>query len=105
MTFVMPNPRRSSLPGRYTRPCVENPAKGRRKKPLTGGEYAAIFGERRTAPVPFGWPVVCGLRTALAIELSSVRALMENLRAGRIVWGDEWMRGTAEQYEEGRPMG
>jgi hypothetical protein len=45
------------------------------------------------------------LRAALQTELTWVRALVEDLRYGRIAWSEEWMRALAESLEEARPMG
>jgi DNA-binding PadR family transcriptional regulator len=44
------------------------------------------------------------LRAQLETELSWVRALVEDLRAGRITWSEEWLRAFAESLEEGRSM-
>jgi DNA-binding PadR family transcriptional regulator len=44
------------------------------------------------------------LRAKLETEISWVRALVEDLRAGRITWSEEWLRAFAESLEEGRPM-
>jgi DNA-binding PadR family transcriptional regulator len=44
------------------------------------------------------------LRAALDTELSWVRALVGDLRAGRVTWSEEWMRDVAASLKGGRTM-
>lgn len=44
-------------------------------------------------------------RAMLRAELGWVRSVVEDLRAGRLAWSEEWLRGFMEQPEEEEQMG